>query len=144
MLGLVARLHDKHPKFILLRASDAVDQLFLTRYLRQNYPEARVVVTAPDLLYAREDDGLLHGVLGISGLAGSAGEPLSVPSRKKRPGTASFSASVSGEFGPGEYNAMVSVLLLSVRHRLVAMLCLHLRIRTELFAARALFRLWQL
>jgi hypothetical protein len=66
MLGIVAQLHDHHPKFVVLRASDAVDQLFLTRYLRQNYPEARVVVTSPDLLYAREDDGLLHGVLGIS------------------------------------------------------------------------------
>src|SRR5271168_990765 len=66
MLGILMRLHQHHPKLIVLRASDPVDQLFLSRYLRQNYPQGRVVVTAPDLLFSREDDGLMNGVLGIS------------------------------------------------------------------------------
>jgi hypothetical protein len=111
MLGLVARLHDKHPKFILLRASDAVDQLFLTRYLRQNYPEARVVVTAPDLLYAREDDGLLHGVLGISAYSlvpqGNRYlcHPEGVDLRRSRSQRA-----FPGSSDQGAYNAMVSLL----------------------------------
>jgi hypothetical protein len=65
MLGIVSRLHQHRPKFVILRASDPVDELFLLRYLRQGYPQGRVVVTAPDLLFAREDDGLLHGVLAI-------------------------------------------------------------------------------
>lgn len=66
MLGIITRLHVSHPKLIVLRASDPVDELFLARYLRQNYPQGRVVVTAPDLLLSREDDALLHGVLGIN------------------------------------------------------------------------------
>jgi hypothetical protein len=111
MLGLVARLHDKHPKFILLRASDAVDQLFLTRYLRQNYPEARVVVTAPDLLYAREDDGLLHGVLGISAysLVPQANRYLCHPEGNdhRRPRS---QRAFPGSSDQGAYNAMVSLL----------------------------------
>jgi hypothetical protein len=111
MLGLVARLHDKHPKFILLRASDAVDQLFLTRYLRQNYPEARVVVTAPDLLYAREDNGLLHGVLGISAysLIPQVSHYLCHPERIDQ-GRPHSQRAFPGSSDQGAYNAMVGLL----------------------------------
>src|SRR5206468_3095642 len=35
-------------------------------YLRTGYPQGRVVVTDPDLLFSREEDALLRGVLGIS------------------------------------------------------------------------------
>jgi hypothetical protein len=111
MLGIVARLHRSHPKFIVLRASDPVDQLFLTRYLRQNYPQGRVVVTAPDLLYAREDDGLLHGVLGISAysLVPEANaylfHPLDPFANRPRSQRA-----FPGSSNQGLYNAMVSLL----------------------------------
>jgi hypothetical protein len=111
MLGIVAQLRDRHPKFVVLRASDAVDQLFLTRYLRQNYPEARVVVTAPDLLYAREDDGLLHGVLGISAYSLAPQVNRYLCHRPKLDDSSPRSQRVfPGSSDQGVYNAMVGLL----------------------------------
>jgi len=66
LLGVVSELQKHHIKFTVLYASDPVDQVFLARYLRSNYPQGRVVVTAPDLLLAKDGDTLLHGVLGVS------------------------------------------------------------------------------
>jgi hypothetical protein len=66
MRGIVSELHRIEAKFILLRASDPLDELFLTSYLRDNYPQARLVVPTPDLLFARENSAPLSGVLGLS------------------------------------------------------------------------------
>jgi hypothetical protein len=66
MLDIVSFLHQLHSKLVVLRATDPLDQLFLTKYLREHYPEGRVVVVAPDLLLAREQDGLLFGTAGIN------------------------------------------------------------------------------
>ena len=69
MLGLASELQKHHVRFIVLFATDPGDQLFLARYLRTAYPEGRVIVTVPDLLFSREEDTLLHGVLGLSSYA---------------------------------------------------------------------------
>src|SRR4029077_14818110 len=69
MLGIASELQKHHVKFTVLFATDPVDQLFLARYLRTAYPEGRVIVTVPDLLFTREEDTLLHGVLGLSSYA---------------------------------------------------------------------------
>ena len=66
MLGIVSELQKHRIKFTVLLATDPVDQLFLARYLRTAYPQGRVVVTVPDLLLSREEDAVLHGVLGIN------------------------------------------------------------------------------
>lgn len=66
MIGIVNELHNHHTKFTLLLATDPLDQLFLARYLRQAYPQGRVVLTVPDLLLNRQDDTLLHGVMGLN------------------------------------------------------------------------------
>ena len=66
MLGVVTELQKHHIKFTVLYASDPLDQVFLARFLRSNYPQGRVVVTTPDLLLAKDGDTLLHGVLGVS------------------------------------------------------------------------------
>ncbi len=65
MLGIVANLHQRRPKFVVLRATDPLDQLFLAKYLRDHYPEGRIVVVAPDLLFSRESDGSLTGLVTI-------------------------------------------------------------------------------
>ena len=69
MLGVVSELQKHHTKFTLLFASDPLDELFLASYLRKAYPQGRVVITAPDLLFAREDDPALRGVLGLNSYA---------------------------------------------------------------------------
>jgi len=53
----------------VLLATDPVDELFLARYLRREYPQGRVVVITPDLLFMREEDSLLNGVLGLNNYA---------------------------------------------------------------------------
>jgi hypothetical protein len=66
MLGIVSELQKHRIKFTLLLATDPLDQLFLATYLRKGYAQGRVVVTAPDLLFARQGDPQLSGVLGLS------------------------------------------------------------------------------
>jgi hypothetical protein len=66
MMGIVSELHKHHVKFTVLMATDPLDQLFLVRYLRQAYPQGRVVITVPDLLLNRQDDALLHGVMALN------------------------------------------------------------------------------
>jgi hypothetical protein len=69
MLGIVSELQKHHIKFTLLFATDPLDELFLASYLRKAYAQGRVVITAPDLLFAREGDPALRGVLGLSAYA---------------------------------------------------------------------------
>ena len=66
MLGLVSELQKHHVKFTVLLATNPVDQVFLARYLRANYPQGRIVVTSPDLMLASQEDTLLSGVLGLN------------------------------------------------------------------------------
>jgi len=66
MLGVVSELQKHHIKFTILLATNPVDQLFLARYLRNSYPQGRVVVTQPDLLLLSQEDSLLEGVLGLN------------------------------------------------------------------------------
>jgi len=66
MMGIVGELRKHHIKFTLLLATDPLDELFLAQYLRQAYPQGRVVITVPDLLLDRQDDASLHGVLGLN------------------------------------------------------------------------------
>ena len=110
MLGIVSELQKSHIKFTVLLATDPVDQLFLARYLRIAYPQGRVVVTAPDLLFTREEDTVLHGVLGISSYSMLPGydnliahaEQAVQPPRDDRLFVSSLSV--------GTYNAMLGLL----------------------------------
>lgn len=43
-------------QFIVLRSSNTLDQVFLTRFLAQAYPAARVVLTSADLLFRRSSE----------------------------------------------------------------------------------------
>ena len=66
MLGIASELQKHHIKFTILLATNPVDEVFLARYLRANYPQGRIVVTSPDLLLMNQDDSLLYGVLGLN------------------------------------------------------------------------------
>ena len=66
MLEIVSELRRRDSKFILIRATDPLDELFLARYLGSEYPDGRLVVPTPDLLLAREEGGALDGVLGLN------------------------------------------------------------------------------
>jgi hypothetical protein len=69
MLGIISELQKHRIEFTFLIATDPLDELFLARYIRTYFPQGRVVVSTPDLLFAREQDPLLRGVLGVSSYA---------------------------------------------------------------------------
>jgi hypothetical protein len=66
MLAIVSELRRHYSKFILIRATDPLDEMFLARYLSSEYPDARLVVPTPDLLFAREEGGIVDGVMGLN------------------------------------------------------------------------------
>jgi len=67
MLGIVSELRRHNSQYILIRATDPLDQLFLARYLRTEYPQGRIVTIGADMLFRREaEDPRLHGVLALT------------------------------------------------------------------------------
>ncbi len=75
MLGIVSELRRHKTQFILVRATDPMDTLFLIRYLRTAYAQGRIVTLDADLLFRREaEDPRFHGLLSLAtyGLATAA------------------------------------------------------------------------
>lgn len=66
MLGIVSELQKHSIKFTMVLATDPVDSLFLATYLRQAYAQGQVVISVPDLLFARENTPGLRGVLSLN------------------------------------------------------------------------------
>ena len=56
LYGIVTALRTHHTRYLMLRCSNPLDFLFLTRFFHQAYPEARVVTVTSDLLFRREID----------------------------------------------------------------------------------------
>jgi len=112
MLGLVNELQKHRIKFTVLLATNPVDQVFLARYLRKNYPQGRIVVTTPDLLLTSQEDTLLSGVLGLNDYSLIPGIGDSLCRFDSEPTTHSdrlFDSSSS----VGIYNAMLGLLNIS-------------------------------
>jgi hypothetical protein len=67
LLGIVSELRKHATQFVLLRATDPIDLLFLSRYLAAAYPRGRIVTLGADMLFRREvEDSQLHGILALS------------------------------------------------------------------------------
>lgn len=67
MLGVVSELRRHNSLFIIVRATDPLDTLFLAHYLRSAYPQGRIASIGADMLFRREaEDPQLHGVLALS------------------------------------------------------------------------------
>ena len=67
LLAIVAALRSHRAHYIVLRSSNTLDPLFLTNFLRRQYPEGRIVVLNSDLLYQRGQDALqLSGAMTLS------------------------------------------------------------------------------
>jgi hypothetical protein len=67
MQGIVAELKRHRSHFVIVRATDPMDTLFVSRYLRRAYPEGRVVTIGADMLFRREaDDPDMQGLLSLS------------------------------------------------------------------------------
>lgn len=67
LLGIVASLHKQHAKFIILVATNTLDEIFLSQYMLRAYPEGRIVTFDEDLLLSREvDDPRFQGILSVT------------------------------------------------------------------------------
>jgi len=71
LLGIVNALRVRHIQYVILRSTNALDQLFLARYLRRAYPDARIVTDGSDRLFERE-----RGATGMGGTMSLSTYPL--------------------------------------------------------------------
>ncbi len=71
LIDLVAALREQHARYILLRSSSTLDQLFLSNFLRRNYPDGRIVIFGSDLMFIRE-----QGATGLNGTMTLSTYPL--------------------------------------------------------------------
>lgn len=111
MLTITTSLRAHHARFVLLKASDPIDLLFLTRFLRQFYPQGRIVTLGADLLYRREvEDDLLHGIMAITSysLLPRADDGIAKP--RWPSSTAHYDPVFTSSYSSGVYNAMLSFL----------------------------------
>ena len=67
LYGIVSNLRAHHARYILLRCTNPLDFIFLTRFFHRAYPEGRIVTVGSDLLFRREIDTTeFRGVLALS------------------------------------------------------------------------------
>jgi hypothetical protein len=67
LYGIVSYLRVHHTRYLLLRCSNQLDFLFLTRFFHRAYPEGRIVTVGADLLFRREIDSTeFRGVMALS------------------------------------------------------------------------------
>jgi hypothetical protein len=67
LLGIVTSLKKHAAKFVVIQASNPLDQLFLSRFFRKVYAGVRIVTIGADLLFQREkEDASLRGILALT------------------------------------------------------------------------------
>jgi hypothetical protein len=71
LLEIVAALRALNARYIFLRSSNTLDQLFLTNFLRRGYPDGRIVIFGSDLMFIRE-----RGTTGLNGAMTLSTYPL--------------------------------------------------------------------
>lgn len=65
--GIVSNLQKHHSKFVIVRATNVLDSLFLCQYLRSAYPSGGLMIFGSDLLFQQDpDDAKLRGVLSVT------------------------------------------------------------------------------
>jgi len=96
LLQLSTTLRVMHARYVVISGTNSLDQIFLTDFLHRTYPDARIIITAPDLLFARERGSTsLGGTMTLSTypLAAEARRWASYP--KQWPSDRVFSADVA-------------------------------------------------
>ncbi len=67
LYGIVNTLRTHGIRYVVLRSTNSLDYLFLTRFLHRAYPTAYIVTMGSDLLFAREIDSTeFRGVVSLS------------------------------------------------------------------------------
>ena len=111
LFGIIVNLKKLHPDFVIIRATNPLDELFLVRFLRKAYPKVRIVTIGADLLFQLQGgDDPLEGTLAISPYSLRPDVDRYIP-----PVVQSQSEHVSiltfpSTFSAGVYNAALSLL----------------------------------
>src|ERR1700722_12781220 len=67
MYGVVDSLRTHGIRFVILRSTSSLDQLFLTRFLHRSYADALIVTMGTDMLFGREVDSTeFRGVVALT------------------------------------------------------------------------------
>jgi hypothetical protein len=110
MQGIVATLRKQHVRLILIRASDPLDVIFLVHFLRQNYPQGRLITVGADLLMIHDFyDPRFHGILALTSypLFEGADFPWQAEENTSPPPVHRL---FPDSFQPGTYNAFLSLV----------------------------------
>jgi|HubBroStandDraft_5_1064220.scaffolds.fasta_scaffold01761_2 hypothetical protein len=112
MQAIVSTLRQRHAKVVIIRATNTLDMVFLARYLRQNYPQARLVTSLADLLMVYDvTDPRFHGILAATSYPLLNG--ASFPTQTIETGNGSsveVQRTFSDSFTLGAFNAFLSLL----------------------------------
>lgn len=113
LLAIVAAMRERHIQFVLLQATNPMDTLFLSAFLRKGYSDARVVAMPADLLLSRDADdvSLLHGVMALTtySLLPDIDEEIAVP--VSLPEGVRASHVFPNAYSVGTYNATLSQIM---------------------------------
>jgi hypothetical protein len=118
--GVVSALRRQHARVVVIRAADPLDMIFLSRYLRQNYPQARLITIGADLLMVHEFyDPRFHGILALSPYPLMAGISFRAPIADGQPPLPQAEVEAKevervfpDSYSVGAFNAMMALLAL--------------------------------
>ena len=115
--AIVATLRKQHAKVVIIRATDPLDMIFLSRYLRQNYPQARLVTVGADVLMIHDFyDPRFHGILAVSSYPLLAGAKFPYKANSALVGNGAIDKQPKVQrlfpdsYSVGDFNALQSLL----------------------------------
>jgi hypothetical protein len=111
LLRIVAALRKQHIQFVVLQATNPIDTLFLSGFLKKGDSDARVVTMPGDLLLSRDVDdvSLLHGVMALTtySLLPDIDEEVEIPQDLAR---TRIDHVFPSAYSTGIYNATISLV----------------------------------
>jgi hypothetical protein len=111
MQAIVSTLSKQHVRLVVIRATDPLDMIFLCRYLRQNYPQGRLVTVGADTLMMHDfADPRFHGILALTTYPLLAGTDFPFFKRTSGDDEVRVHRLFSDGRSVGEYNAFLSLL----------------------------------
>jgi hypothetical protein len=109
--GIVAALRKEHARIVIVRGGDPLDVLFLCRYLRQNFPQARLVTVGADLLMIHDSyDPRFHGILAVTSYPLLTGAEFPVLEGSGSNGKQHIHRLFPDSYAVGDFNAVQSLL----------------------------------
>ena len=109
--GIVATLRKEHARIVIIRGTDPLDVVFLSRYLRQNYPQGRLVTVGANLLMIHDAyDPRFHGILALSPYPLLTGASFPIPMRASTDVKQEVHRLFPDSYSVGNFNALQSLL----------------------------------